>query len=312
MGQWIRRRRAAVAWVAVAVAAAALVVTGVLARPALARSASSSALRVMTFNVRFDFKNDGKNRWNLRKEAVAKTIGTSQVDIVCLQEDKEHQVDDLKALLPEYSFVGRGRNANGSSERCAIGYKTRGVRLRERGDFWLSDTPDVPGSNTWGDRYPRKVTWALLEHKSKKKTVLVLNTHLPEGRKTSLRRQAAVLMRSWLDAHVKKIVGEQGSKRARNVRVIVAGDFNTDVGTEPFELLSESALLPLRDAWKEANTGGITGTYHDFRGLRTKKRIDWLLVGGAVRVAKVMKIEDKIDGRYPSDHYPIVAAVELR
>ena len=143
------------------------------------RATKSARFRAMSFNIRFDFETDGSNRWPHRKATVAKVIRESQAFFACLQEDKGEQIDDLRPLLPGYQLLGRGRNDNGSGERCAIVVKSEDVQVRESGDFWLSDTPDVPGSNTWNDRYPRKVTWALLEVKRCRTPLLVLNTHLP-------------------------------------------------------------------------------------------------------------------------------------
>ncbi len=278
------------------------------------RSRKSARFRAMTFNIRYDFESDGRNRWRHRVDAVAKTIAGSKASVVCLQEDKEHQVEDLQARLPEYGFVGRGRNATGSGERCSILFDKDVFRLKEAGDFWLSDTPEVPGSNTWGDRYPRKATWALLEVKRSRSKLLVVNTHLPEGDHDRLRLKGSEVLHRWIAAHV----GSNDKRRSRRSRdelaVLVAGDFNDDAGgSRTFSVLTEGSQVGLRDAWAEAKPSDPRpGTFCGFRGLRTTSRIDWLLVAGPVRVLQAAKVDEQVDGRWPSDHYPVIADLEVR
>ena len=112
------------------------------------RRVSGAKLRTMTFNIRYDFQSDGQNRWANRVGLVATQIRESRAAVVCLQEDKRHQVEDLERELKEFGFVGRGRNATGSGERCSILWNKKSMKLKSHGDFWLSDTPNVPGSNT--------------------------------------------------------------------------------------------------------------------------------------------------------------------
>ncbi|MBX3465744.1 MAG: endonuclease/exonuclease/phosphatase family protein [Planctomycetes bacterium] len=270
--------------------------------------AAKTRLRAMTFNVRYDFEDDGPNRWPHRKETVAKVIRESQAWVVGLQEDKGEQVDDLRPLLPGWEFLGRGRNQGGSGERCSILVHREHVRVRDAGDFWLSDTPDVEGSNTWGDRYPRKVTWAALEVKRSRTTVLVLNTHLPEGtgKNHALRVRGARLMREWIAART--------ARDRERLAVVVLGDFNAGADDEPRTALAgEGADALLRDAWTEAAPNDPSpGTYNDFRGLRTQQRIDWILIGGPIRAVAAAKLDQQVDGRWPSDHYPVLADLELR
>ncbi|MBI4615724.1 MAG: endonuclease/exonuclease/phosphatase family protein [Planctomycetes bacterium] len=267
--------------------------------------AQETRLRVMTWNVRFDFEDDGENRWARRKEAVAKTISASGASIVTIQEDKEDQIEDLQGLLPDYGFAGRGRNANGSGERCSVLYHKRHLALVDSGSLWLSDTPDEPGSRMEGDEYPRVVTWALLRTGSGKR-ILALSAHFPEGDDEARRAKAAGILADWLARRLEiKRAGQPPS-----LVVVLAGDFNSDAGVESHGVLVER--LTLRDAWDEAKPRGMPGTYNGFEGLRTKKRIDWILAGGPVRVVEAGKIEEKVDGRWPSDHYPVWADIEVR
>ena len=263
-------------------------------------------MRTMTFNIRYDFKNDGQNRWHNRVDLIVKSIEQADADVVCLQEDKRHQIEDLQPKLGDYEFVGRGRNATGSGERCSILFKTDTFKLKDSGSFWLSDTPDVPGSNTWRDKYPRVVTWALLAPKKPKgHLVLVLNTHLAEGRRDEIRRRGSDVIADWIKARIE-------GKKGEEIHVVLSGDFNTGEGTDPYRVLTDGEVK-LRDAWKEGKTVAKSpGTFCGFRGLQTRERIDWILVGGPTRVLRVVKMDDQIDGRWASDHYALVADIELR
>lgn len=272
------------------------------------RRGKGAKFRAMSFNVRYDFKNDGSNRWDNRAEAVAKTI--KQAQVVMIQEDKAHQVEDLKRLLPSYQIVGGGRNPTGSGERCSVLVRRKDGKIKDWGEFWLSDTPEVKGSNTWRDRYPRKVTWALIDMKGARSPLLVLNTHLPEkdkGRDPENRVKGARVMNEFLRKRVP-------AKERKKVAILIAGDYNSAPDEEPRKTLvgSGKTATGLRDSWNEAPHPSFAGTFNGFKGLHTSHRIDWLLVGGPIRVRRYHTFDEKVDGRWPSDHYPIWIDVELR
>ena len=284
--------------VALALAALAILLPGQVE----ARRGDKARFRVLSFNIRYDFENDGANRWHNRADMVAHVIDQSLATVACIQEDKQHQVDDLKSRLDRFEFVGRGRNASGSGERNSILYDPRHWRLKENGDFWLSDTPDVPGSNTWGDKYPRKVTWALLDSRAADKTLLVLNTHFVDGNRPDLREKSAHVVKNWLSAKL-------GGKRDE-IAVVITGDFNAGEGEAPHQILLGSGL---RDSFLEARPKDPSpGTFNGFRGMQTRERIDWILTGGPTRVFQTAKLDYNEAGKYPSDHYPIIADLEIR
>jgi endonuclease/exonuclease/phosphatase family metal-dependent hydrolase len=268
--------------------------------------------RAMSFNIRFDFENDGPNRWPNRVPLVAKVIKDSGAAVIGLQEDKGEQIDDLKPLLPGYEFLGRGRNENGSGERCTIVVKSADVRVRDSGSFWLSDTPDVQGSNTWGDRYPRVVTWALLEVEGKRTPLLVLNTHLPErddGRDPENRVRGTRVMHDWLARRIP-------AKDRDDAAILIFGDYNSKPDEAPRAALVGEGDdgLRIRDAFVEARPNDpAPGTINNnFSGARTASRIDWILLAGPLRAHTYVKLDEQVDGRWPSDHYPVLADLELR
>ena len=271
-----------------------------------ARKGKKVRFRVMTFNIRFDFPSDAAqgNSWAQRRDLVAKTFKLAKAELAGTQEDKGDQVQDLRERLPDWEcYAGKGRNG-GSGEHCAIWWKREAFRQKDQGDFWLSDTPQVEGSNTWGDKYPRKVTWVLLEPKAASdKPVLVLNAHFPEGNRTDLREKGAAVMRRFLEERL-------GSKGLDKITVLSLGDYNADADESPRKVLAEGLL---RDAWVESNVAHpAPGTFCDFKGLRTRERIDWILIGGPGRAVGADKMDEQIDGRWASDHYAVCADIEIR
>jgi endonuclease/exonuclease/phosphatase family metal-dependent hydrolase len=290
----------------------AFLLPGLLALAASGGAAHATQLRVMTFNIRFDFKSDGGNRWDKRADAVAETIERSGAQVVCLQEDKRHQVEDLQKRLRGYAFLGRGRNANGTGEHCAILFDRKALRLRDNGSFWLSDTPRTPGSNTFGDKYPRVVTWGLFEAEGKRR-LLVLNAHLVEGKRDRIRRQGAEVIRDWLIERLGLEKKTGGERALSKLALVVAGDFNDDAGTDLQRVLTGAEELGLVDAWEAGSpTSRWPGTFNGFKGLKTRQRIDWILAAGAVRVGRCGKIDEKVQDRWPSDHYPVWADLMLQ
>lgn len=288
------------------VAALALALLGALVAGALAADADagahSSGFRVLTFNVRFDFDTD-RDRWAQRVALVAGLIQDARASVACLQEDKKGQVEDLRAALPGWQFVGVGRDGS-ASERCSVAFDTAAWRLAATGDFWLSDTPEKVGSNTWGCKYPHKVTWARLGSRTDPahREVYFLSTHLDEHRdQGEVRRQSALVIQRWLAAH------------AREQNVILCGDFNAAPDEAPHAVLGEPLPgLRLRDAWEAGRpTDGACGTIHGFTGRAPRRRIDWIFFGGPLALRDVAVDRWNRAGHYPSDHFAVAAQFEF-
>lgn len=254
--------------------------------------ASAQTLRVMSFNVRLPIDSDGPNRWGQRRELMVRTIREQQPDVIGTQELFALQGDYLVAKLPEYAWFGRGRSGKpGDDERMGVFYRRDRLRVVESGDFWLSDTPDVPGSITWGHLFPRMVTWALFERIEDRRRFYLFNTHLPyraEDEEARLRGALAILQR------LRALPGD--------VPVVLTGDFNT----APDSCTHKQLTAFLQDAWTSApRHEGPEGSFHAFTG-QPQKRIDWILFRG-LRAEAARTITEQAGGRYPSDHFPVVA-----
>lgn len=174
----------------------------------------SSNLHIISFNIRLDTPNDGFNRWENRIPLVRSYLQKEMPDIIGMQEVLHNQLLDLQQILPGYSYVGKGREDNlTGGEYSPIFYRQDRFKLIRSSQFWLSETPEIPGSKSWDAAITRIVTWAELEHIPSGKVIFCFNTHF-DHIGTEARSQSVSLMSS----RIKEIAGDRP--------VIVTGDFN--------------------------------------------------------------------------------------
>jgi endonuclease/exonuclease/phosphatase family metal-dependent hydrolase len=255
---------------------------------------AAPALRVMTFNVRLGTANDGPNRWDLRRDLMVRTIAQEHPDLFGTQELYKFQGDYLIGKLARYRWFGLGRLGDDRDEHMGVFYRPDRLRVLQSGNFWLSDTPEQPGSISWGHPYPRMVTWALFEQIASGRRFYYSNTHFPyRTQDEAARTKAAQEIRARLQA------------LPRNIPIVLTGDFNSAPDRPDHALLSGM----LQDAWLHADTrSGPAATFHDFTGV-PDQRIDWILYRG-FHARHVQTVTTSKDGRYPSDHFPVVADLE--
>jgi endonuclease/exonuclease/phosphatase family metal-dependent hydrolase len=260
-------------------------------------------LGILTFNIRTANVRDGDNAWPRRKELVAEAIERFSPDVVGLQEVVREQLEYLGSRLQAYRWVGIDRGLNGGeglSEYTPIFYRHGELSPIETGNFWLSPTPDAPGGAEPRGRASRIVTWARFHHLASRRQFYVFNTHFTPRRGPGQ-----------LDAA--RILKERVRALPAGSAVIITGDFNA-VG-EDSDVWRDLTADGLKDAWTLADDRRgppvtMSGFGPPLDGDAT--RIDWILVGGPVGVRSVETVLYNIAGRYPSDHYPVSARVELR
>lgn len=254
----------------------------------------ADTLRIMSFNIRLPAESDGVDYWETRKPLAVRMLREQAPDVIGMQELMKSQAEYLAQALPQYAWLGRGREADGGGEHMGVFYRKDRLKVVESGDFWLSDTPDVPGSITWNHLHPRMVTWALFERRDGKRFHL-LNTHLPYRDQDEVARVKGA---NGIAAHLATLPA--------GVPVVLTGDFNTTPDSEVHAVLART----LRDAWTTApRVDGIDATFHGFTG-RADKRIDWIFVRG-VQLESVASVTTRWNGRYPSDHFPVVVTLRL-
>ncbi|PKM09391.1 MAG: endonuclease [Gammaproteobacteria bacterium HGW-Gammaproteobacteria-4] len=253
-------------------------------------AAADDALRVMTFNVRVPADTD-MNAWVHRREQLVRVIAAEHPDVLGTQELTGEQGEYIAAHLPGYAWFGKDRDGGTNGEHMGVFYRTDRLQVLRSGDFWLSDTPDVPGSKTWGQPFPRMVTWARFRLRDGGGTFDFFNTHFPYRDQDVRARMLSA------DAIMQRI-----GRLPSTARVILAGDFNSGPDTPVYAKLTRA----LDDAWAmAASRSGPAETFHNFTG-NPDRRIDWILTRGfATRAARTIATHD--GARYPSDHFPVVA-----
>nr|WP_149193090.1 endonuclease/exonuclease/phosphatase family protein [Luteimonas suaedae] len=250
----------------------------------------AQALRVMSFNIRLPVESDGADRWERRKALIADMVRAQDPDVIGAQELHEAQADDLVRRLPQYAWFGRDRRGGHDDEHMGVFYRNDRLRVVESGDFWLSDTPEVPGSISWGHPLPRMVTWAVFKRLADRRRFHLFNTHLPYRDEDEDARERGA-----------RLIASRLSELPADVPVIVTGDFNTTPDRRAHALLTAT----LRDAWDAApHRTGPAATFHGFTG-KAERRIDWILYRG-LQPLSVRTVTGHERDRYPSDHFPVV------
>ena len=280
--------------------------TGALACTASPRApesgvrATGAALRVMTFNIRYAHTQP-PDLWPDRLPVIDDLVTRHQPHVIGTQEGLYHQIRDLETALPEYAWIGTGRDGGSRGEFMAVFYHRDRLEPLEFDHYWLSDSPLVAGSRTWGNRYARMVTSVRFRDRATGAEFLFVNTHLDHEVQASRERSAALIL-------------ERLGSTPDSLPIVLVGDFNADAGTNPV-YRSLTGAGGFTDSWSAASVPDTLGTFHGFRGTeaaRGRARIDWILLRGPGRFASSTIVTDARGGQLPSDHFPVVADVEFR
>lgn len=254
-----------------------------------------------SYNLRLDIKSDNDNSWTNRAAAVSELIRFHDFDILGTQEGFHHQLQDISKTLPYYSLYGKGRNDGfNAGEHAAILYKKDKFELLDKGDFWLSETPEKPSKGWDATCCNRICTWIYLKDKNTKKQFYVFNAHYDhEG--IAARKNSSLLI---LD-RIKTI--------AKNKPVILMGDFNGNHSSNPYLIIEKSNIL--KDTYKLVPFPYATSnSYNNFGKNITKEVsiIDHIFVSKDFTVKKWGLLTDTYQGKYPSDHFPVLAELYLK
>jgi endonuclease/exonuclease/phosphatase family metal-dependent hydrolase len=259
------------------------------------------SLRLMTYNIRLDLASDGADAWPHRRDWVAAQVTWLHPDIFGMQEVLPGQKADVIAALPQYRLIGGGRDdGKEKGEASPIGFDTRRFDLVDSGLFWLSPTPEVP-SKGWDAALNRIAMWARLKLRGTRQVILAVNTHWDHVGVVA-RKQSAAQITQWIAAHTGPC--EQ---------VLLFGDFNSDIDSEQMQAITHGSLA-LRDARAASQTApfGPANSFNDFQlAPAESKIIDHFLVGPRVTVDRYLILSQLIDGRWPSDHFPVLVDVTL-
>lgn len=281
-------------------------------------------LRVASYNVRYDNPRDSLNNWKYRKDVMGKQILFHDFDIFGTQEGLQHQLEDLSERLPNYDYIGVGRDdGKCEGEHSAIFYKTEMFELLDHGDFWLSQDTSQPNKG-WDAVLPRICSWGKFSDKTTGFVFFLFNVHFDHVG-TIARKESAKLI---LDK-IKTLAGDSPT--------VLTGDFNVDQKSESYLVLNNSNVL--RDAFDLAQLKyGPKGTFNSFKiNAHSESRIDHIFVTNDFNVIKHGVLTDTYqtsqtdleelvnsgaypqeitlfqnEARLPSDHYPVICVIEYK
>jgi len=262
------------------------------------------AIHLMSFNVRCDAGSPAghPDHWPARAPLLSRLLAAEQPTLIGVQEPMGHQLDVIRnGLGDRYRMVGESRGVDPADEHSSIFYDADRFEAVETGQYWLSDTPSVVGSQGWGATLPRIVVWARLRDRVTGRRLLHVNSHFDHASEQARVRSAAAVAGQLRDA-------------AQSVDAVVfTGDTNAAAErSEAYRVLMEGTGL--RDAWLEAadRLTPAVGTFHGYQApVPDGDRIDWVLVGGEVRVQAAAINPGDDGGPCPSDHAAVQAVLTI-
>jgi len=265
---------------------------------------AQDVMRVMSFNIRLNTTADSLNAWPYRKDKVASQILFHKVDLLGVQEALHDQMLDLQQRLPQYKYVGGGRDdGKTKGEYSAIFYDTTKLELLSNEMFWLSETTTIAGSKGWEAAITRIVTWAKFKDIRSTKIFFAFNTHFDHMGKIARRESAKLVLQK-----VKEIAG--------STPAVITGDFNAEPTDEPIQVLvDKNNPLHVTDSKELSQTAhyGPTGTFNGFQNKeQNDEPIDYIFLKGNWKVLNHATISQTWDGRFASDHFSVIADLLLK
>lgn len=266
---------------------------------ALLTGAQGQSLKVMTYNIRLNTTSDGVNSWPNRKEKVTDLIKKIDADAFGVQEALHDQMQDLLKALPDYAFVGVGRDdGKEKGEYTAIFYKKVRLKVLKSESFWLSETPNVPGSKGWDAAITRMATHAIFEDVKTKQEFIFVTTHFDHIGVEARKKSAETLAMTF-----------SGLGNGLERPVIFCGDLNIKPDDEAYALIKQKSNGILKDA-RPSEDG--RGTFCGFeKGKMECIIIDYIFHTPDVTIEKFEVIQENDGQYYPSDHLPVVATLKL-
>jgi endonuclease/exonuclease/phosphatase family metal-dependent hydrolase len=257
---------------------------------------SAQSIKIMTYNIRFDNPADSVNAWPNRMDKVSALIHRHNPDIIGVQEALKHQLNDLVRMLPEYSYFGVGRDdGKEQGEYSAILYDHNRFSLLDSGTFWLSETPEIPGSKNWDAAITRVASWSHFLDKNSQAEFFVLNTHFDHIGKMARTRSAELIKAKLPDL-------------AQGKPILITGDFNCTAEEEPYLVMTNNQEPVLQDA----SRGKHKGTFCGFEvGAIKCIHIDYIFYSKGWRLRYQRVFNTNNGTYYPSDHLPVLAKLKL-
>ena len=252
-------------------------------------------VRWCTFNIRCiaGIDNEQGVGWDSRKDRACQWVKDNGIDVVGMQEVTHQQLVDILERLPEFDYVGVGRtDGKEGGEYTPVLFLKDKYEALDRGNFWLSETPDSAGSKGWDAALPRVASWVKLKDLATGKVFMAVNTHFDHIGKVARVESAKLIMQK-----IQEIVG--------NKPAAVTGDFNiTD--TNPAYATMVGSPFVMRDAYYMSPEHlGVRYSYHAYSTVAPEKahKIDFIFVTPQIQVLRT-GIEPNIPDAPLSDHNP--------
>ncbi len=259
--------------------------------------ADDPAIDVMTFNIRLDTPHDGPNAWPHRAAMVAGFVNDQIPDLLGMQEVLWHQYEYLDSALTGYGSVVAGRDDGlRAGEACPVFFRLGRFDMLDKGTFWLSATPDVPGSVGWGAALTRVATWVRLYDRTVKDTLLFLNTHFDHISDSARVMSSGVLMEK-----VRELAGDNA--------FVITGDFNARPESLAIAGMLEENLAVDTYSISETVPAGESYTFNGWSQEPGDNRIDYIFVRKGMKSLKHGTHRVIEEGVFISDHWPVTATV---
>jgi endonuclease/exonuclease/phosphatase family metal-dependent hydrolase len=261
-------------------------------------------LRVMTFNIRYGAADDGDNHWQRRRAMFMALLRDEAPDVIGMQEALSWQLAEILDSLRDYESVGVGRDDGDRRGEFVPVLTRRGrVRVDTSDTFWFSDTPGIPGTKHWGNTLPRICTWARCTDLRTGRVFTMYNVHLDHESAPAREKSLRLLRERIARAHAAGAV-------------LVTGDFNAGERDPIQRALTDpnpGDTLHFTDSYRVLHPDvREAGTYHAFKGTTAGDKIDFIYTDQRARILRADILRFNRNGRYPSDHFPVTATVELR
>ena len=257
--------------------------------------------KVGSYNLRTNTTRDlPNNGWEQRAPRCLELLKTEKFDIFGSQETQQCHIDKITAS--GYKAIGLPRDDSKTAEHSTIFYNPEVLELRKTETFWLSETPNVPGSKSWNTACPRIFTVGFFTHKASGKIFIFVNTHLDH--KSKLARENGI-----------ELIIKYLSKFKLDYPYILTGDFNARPDSEVYKKIS--GFMSDARHISEKTLPGAKQTFHAYQADPAKRRmsvpIDYIFVNESeVKVKSFQVIDDFKNGLSSSDHFPLSATIVLQ
>lgn len=256
-------------------------------------------MKLVTFNIRCDYQQDGMNCFSQRKVLIQEKLKIENPHILCFQEVLPHVALWLLETLTDYHVIGCGRTRELDTEQMSIAYQKKAFQLINMNTFWLSETPYVPGSRYSNQSdCPRTATTVLLQEHSTKALYFIVNTHLDHiGSDARLQGMKQII------SYMKEQKEFYEANFLQPVYMCLAGDFNALPDSPEIQLLSEGGFLA--DV-----TCTLDGTFHGYGEQNPPEKIDYIAITDNLQCTHQELYTDCRNGIYLSDHYPVCVTLQ--